>query len=217
MLFIHWQQWRWGVGDGSVGVEGYWKKIKQKKQNKHWSAYIFIVRLFPLSRDKFGAESPGTEGGESQNLRQNGKAAKKGDQASLTVSLPGLWCAGRQWWRGQKRELWGREGRHCGLGICSRSWGGFISCQRGAALPANWLWRWKVGEVSERSREAEWRDISQGSLHSFLPEFPSASPAFISSYSALAIVTSDPLQCRSKITNLRNEFPFKRFRLKLSL
>lgn len=64
----------------------------------------------------------------------------------------------------------------------------------GPLSPANWLWRWKVGEVSERSREAEWRDISQGSLHSrtAFPEFPSQ--AFISRYSNA--VTSDPLQCR---------------------
>lgn len=66
----------------------------------------------------------------------------------------------------------------------------------GPLSPANWLWRWEVGEVSERSREAEWWDISQGSLHSRLafPEFPSASQAFISRYSNA--VTSDRLQCR---------------------
>lgn len=48
-------------------------------------------------------------------------------------------------------------------------------------IPANWLWQWEVGEVSESSREAERWDISQGSLHSRSPflEFPLASRAFI--------------------------------------
>lgn len=168
---------------------------------------------FPLSADKFGPTSAAVAGGESQDLRQNGEAAKKADQASLTESLPGLWCAGRRLREEQRWELWGREGRHCGLGV----WDGFISCQREAALPANWLWRWKVGEVSARSREAELQDISQGSLHTRtpFPEFPSASQAFISRYST--VVKSDSLHRRLKITNLPNAFPFKRFRLKPSL
>lgn len=49
-----------------------------------------------------------------------------------------------------------RKGRTALSARCvSRSRGGFISCQHGVSLPANWLWRLKVGEVSERNCGAE--------------------------------------------------------------
>lgn len=65
-----------------------------------------------------------------------------------------------EWMERRRRTvLWGR--------CVSRSWGGFISCQRGVSLPANWLQRLKVSEVSERKKEAEEHARSGG-------RFPSA-------------------------------------------
>lgn len=65
-----------------------------------------------------------------------------------------------EWMERRRRTvLWGR--------CVSRSWGGFISCQCGVSLPANWLQRLKVSEVSERKKEAEEHARSGG-------RFPSA-------------------------------------------
>lgn len=47
------------------------------------------VRLTPLSRDKFGTGSPAVEGGESR-FATKWEGGEKGDQVSLTASLPGL-------------------------------------------------------------------------------------------------------------------------------
>lgn len=84
---------------------------------------------------------------------KSGEAKRRPSESPCFSSRPLMCCetGERRIERGMERRrrkaLWGR----CVL----RSWGGFISCQRGVSLPANWPQRLKVSEVSERNREAE--------------------------------------------------------------
>lgn len=101
----------------------------------------------------------GVKGGRSDATVQDEEWG--GIEATKRVSMflfqafdvPGDWREekrrrdGRRRRRRRRTTLWGSS--------VSKSWGGFISCQCGVSLPANWLQRLKVSEVSERNREAK--------------------------------------------------------------
>lgn len=115
----------------------------------HYSSYFH-----PLSDSQLAQETQEWEEGRSEAAAQNeewgGKEATKRFSVFLFQPLMCRETGERRIEERMERRrtvLWGR--------CVSRSWGGFISCQRGVSLPANWLWRLKVSEVSERNREAE--------------------------------------------------------------
>lgn len=143
-------------------------RILKNQENRHYSdhrgwakehngSYMPISLCVAKSWQK--PKNPGMRGGRSQACGTKWRVGRQGsDQASLHVSLAGIWCAGteeRRMGEGMRRRRW-RKMVLQGVCVCvSRSWGGFISCQRGVSLPVNWLQRLKVSEVSERNREAE--------------------------------------------------------------
>lgn len=112
--------------------------------------------------------------------------------------------------RGPCRYLicWGhcreRAEKAVGYRCVSTSRGRSISGQRGVSLPANWLQRLKVSEVSER-KQGSWDGVGEISLGSFVSSFKFLSPPKCFSSRYITAVTSEPLLGQVSLPTLRSE------------